>query len=165
MKKGASIWLKDYDIVQARKEVKNPNALRSMVSMVKEERLLILKDGVLYSVKRIPSQNVATKSFGRFFAAKVPDTEQEQLSSDDRGEIKGCNELNRLFKIDVVGKGRSIMSGFQSELELILHMVNKQRDPTGKPEVKRYMLKSEASTKSFLAKLQKLAKEKSSYYQ
>ena len=49
------------------------------------------------------------------------------------------------------------MSGFQTELELIIHMVNKQRDPTGKPDVKRYLLKSETSTKQFLAKLQKEA--------
>ena len=43
-------------------------------------------------------------------------------------------------------------------------MVNKERDPTGKPEVKRYLLRSETCTKQFLARLQKEAKEQSSYY-
>ena len=45
------------------------------------------------------------------------------------------------------------MSGFQTEIELILHLVNKERNPTGKPEVKRYQMKSETSTKAFLARL------------
>ena len=46
-----------------------------MVSQVKEERLLTLKNGVLYSIKRIPTKNIASKSIGRFFAAKIPDSQ------------------------------------------------------------------------------------------
>ena len=57
--------------------------------------------------------------------------------------IKGKNEISRLFKIDVVGKGKSFMSGMQTELELILHFVNKEMDPRGAPDVKRYILKSD----------------------
>lgn len=85
MDKGATIWLRDHELVQTRKEIKNPSALRSMVSQVKEERLLTLKNGVLYSIKRIPSKNIASKSIGRFFAAKIPDSEQDQISQEDRG--------------------------------------------------------------------------------
>ena len=45
----------------------------------------------MFSIKRIASKNIASKQLGRFFAAKVPDSQQEQLSQDDRGQIKGCN--------------------------------------------------------------------------
>lgn len=30
MEKGGNVWLKDYDLIQARKEVKRPSALRSV---------------------------------------------------------------------------------------------------------------------------------------
>ena len=83
---------------------------------------------------------------------------------EDRGLIKGRSELSRLYKIDVVGKGRNIMSGNSTELELILHFVNKNRDPTGIPDVKKYVLKSDSNSKAFLAKLQNQAKEHSKYY-
>ena len=46
------------------------------------------------------------------------------------------------------------MSGNSTELELILHFVNKNRDPTGIPDVKKYVLKSDSNSKAFLAKLQ-----------
>jgi len=44
--------------------------------------------------------------------------------------------MTRIFKIDVVGKGRRIIGG-HTELELILHFVNKELDPMGKPDLKR----------------------------
>lgn len=112
---------------------------------------MTLKDGVLYSIKRVPSKNIATKSLGRFFSASITTDPQAQLAQEDRGIIKGKNEIARLFKIDVVGKGRNIMSGMQSELELILHFVNKEMDPTGKAEMRRYLMKQEQSTTTFLA--------------
>ena len=112
-----------------------------MVSVVREERLLNVKDGVLYSIKRIPTKNIATKSLGRFFASSIPQNQQDQLAQEDRGLIKSKSELKRLFKIDVVEKGRNILNGLNSELELILHYVNKEMDPTGKPDIKRYQLR------------------------
>ena len=68
------VQLKDFELTQARKEIKRPGALRSVsafhsfvwlsylvylaflqiVSYVKEERLLVLKDGIMFSLKRIP---------------------------------------------------------------------------------------------------------------
>ena len=114
-----------------------------MVSNVRQERLLTIHDGVLYSFRRVLSQNIAAKSFGRFFAAKLPDSHQENLASDDRGVIKGKSELSRLYKIDVVGKGRAFMSSFHAEMQLILHFVNKDLDPTGLPDVKKYTLRSD----------------------
>ena len=56
------------------------------------------------------------------------------------------------------------MNGLQSELELILHFVNKQMDPAAKPELKRYMLRSEQRTTLFLASLQTAAEQKSKFY-
>ena len=67
--------------------------------------------------------------------------------------IKGRSELSRLYKIDVVSKGRNIMSGSSSDLDLILHFVNKNLDPTGVPDVKKYTMKADAISKAFLAKL------------
>ena len=55
--------------------------------------------------------------------------------------VKSRTEMNRLFKVDVVGKGRNFLNGMQVELELILHFVNAARDPMGKPELKRYTLR------------------------
>ena len=75
------------------------------------------------------------------------------------------NELSRLFKVDVVGKGHGILgSGPPTELELILHFVNKELNPLGKPEVKKYMLRADDDSKKFLAQLQSLAKQKSKFY-
>ncbi len=74
------------------------------------------------------------------------------IAQDDRGLIKGKSDIARLYKIDIVGKGRAIMSGFQSEMQLILHFVNKNMNPTGLPDLKRYNLRSdEPGTKEFLA--------------
>ena len=68
MEKGLQVHLKDYQLLQTRKEIKNPGALRSMMSQVREERLLTIHQGVLYSLKRVSAQNVAAKSLSRFFA-------------------------------------------------------------------------------------------------
>ena len=65
--------------------------------------------------------------------------------------VKSCNELERLFKIDVVGKGAGGTISLGQDIELILHFVNKERDPKKLPDVKRYILKSDNNTKSFLA--------------
>ena len=45
------------------------------------------------------------------------------------------------------------MSGSSSDLDLILHFVNKNLDPTGVPDVKKYTMKADAISKAFLAKL------------
>ena len=154
MEKGHYVFLRDFELLQARKEVKNPSALRSMVSQVREERLLTICNGVLFSFKRVPSKNIAAKSLSRFFAQKLPESQQEMLAQEDRGLIKGKSELSRLYKIDVVGKGRALLSSFQTEMQLILHFVNKNLKPTGMPDLKRYVLRADdPSTKQFLAKL------------
>ena len=54
--------------------------------------------------------------------------------------------------------------GLSQEIELILHFVNKDRDPKKLPEVKRYELKTDNTTKAFLAQFQHLAKKTSKYY-
>ena len=54
MQKGSTVWLKDFELTYAKKEVKNPNAFMIMV-LNKEERLLTLRDGTLMSLKRIPA--------------------------------------------------------------------------------------------------------------
>jgi len=51
---------------------------------------------------------------------------------EERGQVKSRNEISRLFKIDVKSHSFSRISG-TAELELILHFVNKQMDPSGKP--------------------------------
>ena len=138
-----------------------------MVSQVREERLLTIRDGCLYSLKRVSAKNIAAKSLSRFFAQKIPESQQEILAAEDRGIIKGKSELARLFKIDVVSKGKSLlMGGGNPEMQLILHFVNKSLDPMGQPEIKRYVVlrADEPATKQFLALLDKESKERSKYY-
>lgn len=89
--------------------MKHPSAIRSIVSQVCEERLLTILNGVLYSFKRIPVKNIAAKSISRFFAAKLPESHQEIIAQEDRGLIKGRSELKRLYKIDIVSKGRNFI--------------------------------------------------------
>lgn len=64
----------------------------------------------------------------------------------------------------MVGKGRGILGGQYTELELILHFVNKEMNPTGRPDLKKYVLKADEEGKRFLAQLQIAAKEKSKFY-
>ena len=71
--------------------------------------MLSIRDGALFSLKRINSTNI--NSIGSFFVKKAAKSQQDLLAQEDRGLIKGKNELSRLFKIDIVGKGRSFMSG------------------------------------------------------
>ena len=59
--------------------------------------------------------------------------------------------MERLYKIDVVANGGIGQFGLANEIELILHFVNKERDPKKLPDVKRYLLKTDSHTKSFLA--------------
>ena len=141
MEKGEQVHLREFVLLQTKKEVKNPGALRSIVSQVREERLLTIRDGILYSLKRVSAKNIAAKSISRFFAQKIPESQQEILAAEDRGIIKGKSNLDRLFKIDVVSKGKSLLMGTgQSEIQMILHFVNKSLDPMGHPDIKRYVI-------------------------
>ena len=51
----------------------------------------------------------------------------------------------------MIAKGRIGQFGLSNEIELILHFVNRERDPSKLPEVKRYILKTDSHTKAFLA--------------
>lgn len=77
--------------MQSKKIVKRPGYLQSIVSHMTEERLLTMHEDALFSIKRIPSTNVASKSLSRFFAAKLPESNQAALSQNDRGLIKSVN--------------------------------------------------------------------------
>ena len=135
-----------------------------MVSYPKEERLLTFRDGILYVLKRIVHENQAKKSIRNFFTkSKSSETPVDQMAQQDRGQIKSRNEISRLFKIDIKGHSFSRISGV-AELELILHFVNKEMDPSGKPILKTFLIRSDDETKTFLAKLQAEAKERSTFY-
>ena len=135
-----------------------------MVSYPKEERLLTYRDGVLYVLKRIVHESAAKKSIRSFFGkSKSTETPVDQMAQQDRGQIKSRNEISRLFKIDIKGHSFSRISGV-AELELILHFVNKEMDPTSKPILKTFLIKNDKDTKAFLAKLQDEAKERCTFY-
>jgi hypothetical protein len=51
------------------------------------------------------------------------------------------------------------------EIELHLHFVNKERDPTKLPVLKRFTMKADAAGKKFLSQFEFVAKKASSYYQ
>ena len=109
-----------------------------------EERLLSVNDDFLYVLKRIPAQNIATKSIGRFFAARIPETQAEQVAQKDKGLVKSCTELARLFKVDVIPRGNKATFGLSAaEVDLILSFVNKAKDPKQAPEIKRYTLRTD----------------------
>ena len=124
---------------------------------------MTLRDGFLYVMKRIVVQTAAKRSLRSFFGNKQAESPVDTMAQEDRGMIKSRSEITRLFKIDVKGHRFSRISG-TAELELILHFVNKQMDPSGKPILKTYLLKSDEQTKSFLATLQAEAKERSTFY-
>ena len=137
-----------------------------MVSYPKEERLLTFRDGTLYVLKRIVHESATKKSIRSFFGgskSKSSETPVDLMAQQDRGQIKSRNEISRLFKIDIKGHSFSRISGV-AELELILHFVNKEMDPAGKPILKTFLIRSDDETKAFLAKLQAEAKERSTFY-
>jgi hypothetical protein len=62
-------------------------------------------------------------------------------------------------------KSRFAKSTQITEIELHLHFVNKERDPTKLPVLKRYSMKADEAGKKFLSQFEFVAKKASSYYQ
>jgi len=133
LKKGKEVLLEDYLCQPARKEIKRPNFFKSVISST-EDRFLTVANGSLYVFKPVPTESKIKSGFKTFFA-KVPDSVAEangEGSEDKRakGIVKSCTELERLFKVDVFERG--------NDIDLVLHFVNKARNPRESPEVKRY---------------------------
>ena len=135
MGKGSTINLDDYVLQLCRKEPKKTSMLGNLIPMT-EERFLTVNNGSLYVFKRAPKPNAAVKNLGRFFSKTIPD---EQVTEPDqqiqKGVVKSCTELERLFKVQVTQTTTR-----QNDFELILHFVNKARNPIELPEVKKYRL-------------------------
>lgn len=60
--------------------------------------------------------------------------------------VKSVTHLSRLYMLDIVEKGKK-------EIELILHFVNKQQNPTMSPDIKRFRMVLDAVTQQFLVAL------------
>ena len=59
------------------------------------------------------------------------------------GIVKSVTELERLFMVDILVTSND-------EFELVLHFVNRERNPAIAPSIKRFFLKNELSAKEFL---------------
>ena len=64
------------------------------------------------------------------------------------GKVKSRTNLERLYMIDIIEKGKR-------EIELIMHFVNKQYNPTMSPTIKRYRMTLDLKTQAFLLDLQR----------
>ena len=77
----------------------------------------------------------------------------------ERGTVKSCTELERLFKVEImpVNQGYTgilkskITKAADPEIELFLSFVNKERDPLKLPVLKRYTMKADETGKKFLS--------------
>lgn len=52
----------------------------------------------------------------------------------------------------------------QNELELVLHFVNKERDPKLAPVIKQFLIKNDNETKEFLRKFEQVVSISSPFY-
>lgn len=52
-----------------------------------------------------------------------------------------------------------------NEIDLVLHFVNKDMDPSKAPQIKRFTLVNDAQTKDFLRKFEDFARIASPFYQ
>ena len=59
--------------------------------------------------------------------------------------------------IDVIEKGKK-------EIEIVMHFVNKNRNPMESPEIKRYWMNLDGETQVFLVTLEEQIRRESSYY-
>lgn len=64
----------------------------------------------------------------------MPDPSQLAEMQRERGTVKSCTELERLFKIDISPIASSSLAILKvtktdPEIELYLHFVNKDKDP------------------------------------
>ena len=71
--------------------------------------------------------------------------------------MKSKTELKRLFMIDIIEKGKT-------ELELILHFINKDYSPLQSPIIKRFIMSVDAQTQEFLILLEQEVAKNSQYY-
>lgn len=74
-------------------------------------------------------------------------TEQIQLVKH-KAVVKSITELERLFKVDIFARS-------QTEIEVVLQFVNKERNPQQLPHFKRYRLTLDRLTQEFLKDLEK----------
>ena len=104
----------------------------------------------------------------------MPDAKEIEEMQKERGLVKSCTELERLFKVDIVQLQQNFVS-LESlaskltkqttpkdfEIELQLHFVNKERDPQKLPVFKRFRMKADPTAKKFLAQFEGVAKKTS----
>ncbi len=74
---------------------------------------------------------------------RVPKKEEGKIMA----RVKSKTNLERLYMIDIVERGKK-------EIELVMHFVNKQYNPTMSPTIKRYRMSLDHNTQSFLMALQ-----------
>lgn len=154
--KKQTVYLEDFVLQLARKEVKHPSLLSSITGI--EERHLTISEGFLIVFRQI-KMNAAKKQFGRFFASKMPSKEEQEEEARPKGIVKSVTSMDRLFKMDVFSMNKN-----GQEVELVLCFVNKDRNPKAMPEVKRYLLKTDDKTKAFLRSFDQMARKASKYY-
>lgn len=71
--------------------------------------------------------------------------------------VKSKTELERLFKLDIVEKGKR-------EMEVIFHFVNKEKNPLEPAEIKRYLMLVDTKSSMFLQILEVEVACNSTYY-
>lgn len=88
--------------------------------------------------------------------AKIEEKPEEEVKSEQiqlveyKAVVKSITELERLFKVDIFARS-------QTEIEVVLQFVNKERNPGQLPEIKRYKLGLDRLTQEFLKDLEKQA--------
>ena len=63
-------------------------------------------------------------------------------------KVKSKTNLERLYMIDIVERGKK-------EIEVVMHFVNKQYNPTMSPTIKRFRMVLDQNTQDFLINLQR----------
>lgn len=106
--------------------------------------------GHLLVIKALPVHRSKVSLF-----AKSPPT-QEPL-----GFVKSITELQRLFKIDVLAAESGARA---NEIELVLHFVNRERDPKLPSVIKQFYLVNDAATKEFLRSFEYFVTISSPFY-
>lgn len=90
-----------------------------------EERLLTVSAGHLLVFKPYP-RTTKYSLFSRGLPTDPP-----------MGIVKSVTELSRLFKIDILA---AMNSKAKNDMELVLHFVNKDRDPMVPPTIKHFVI-------------------------
>jgi len=83
---------------------------------------------------------------------QVEEAKEEEKKTEEKkrvmAKVKSLTNLERLYMIDILEKGKK-------EIELVMHFVNKQFNPTMSPVIKRYRMYLDNETQSFLVNLQR----------